>query len=56
MQEYFRESAAGMWVDCRFEKYEYIIRRQQLANTIRSKWVVIQGGRSTHPAKIEKEG
>ena len=54
-QAYFTESAAGMFVDCRFNKYEYIVRRQQLADKIRSKWVVIQGGRSALPDTV-KEG
>jgi len=47
IQEWMRESQASMLVDCKFDKYQYIIRRQQLANRLRARWKVIQGGRAS---------
>jgi hypothetical protein len=46
VQIWLRETNASILVDCRFDNYQYVIRRQQLADKLRSKWVVIQGGRS----------
>ena len=43
IQQWMNETNASILVDCKFDKYQYIIRRQQLANRLREKWKVIQG-------------
>lgn len=30
-------------VDCKYDKYKYLIRRQGLANRLRGKWKLING-------------
>lgn len=32
-----------MLVDCKYDKYKYLIRRQGLANRLREKWKIING-------------
>tara|TARA_R110000868_G_C10972634_1_gene770616 strand:+ start:6977 stop:7138 length:162 start_codon:yes stop_codon:yes gene_type:complete len=46
------ETSASMLVDCKFDQYQYIIRRQQLADRLRSKWRVIQGGNTSADLEV----
>mgnify|MGYP000911626312 CR=1 FL=1 len=50
IQNWFNENNAAMLVDCKFDQYEYIIRRQQLADRLRSKWKLIQGSKASTQA------
>ena len=49
LQELYMETHASIMVDCRFDEYQYIIRSQQLANHMRSKLKVIEGGLKDEP-------
>lgn len=50
LQKFFRETDISMLVECKFNKYEYTVRRQMLANKLRDKWIIIPGGRTPTPA------
>ena len=55
MQAWLNEASIGMLVDCKYDKYQYTIRRQQLASRLRGKWQVIQGENSCEsPPYIKK--
>ena len=43
VQDRFNETDISILVDCKFDQYQYILRRQQLADRLRSKWKLIQG-------------
>ena len=43
VQDLFRETNASMYVDAKYNKYEYVLRRQMLAQRLRDKWKVIKG-------------
>ena len=47
LQDFFRETYRDMYVDCKFDQYQFILRRQQLADRIRDKWTLIQGSGET---------
>ena len=43
LQEWFRATNASMYVDVKYDDYQYLIRRQMLANRLRDKWIVYNG-------------
>jgi len=53
-QKYFEDSNTGIWVDVKFDKYKYVLRRQALANHVRGHWRLIIGGREYPITKILK--
>lgn len=47
VQCWLNETNASIMIDCKFDLYEHTIRKQQLADRLRSKWKLIQGGISS---------
>jgi hypothetical protein len=41
LQTWFSDTEQSIFVDVKFDKYNYIIRREQLARRLRSKWKVL---------------
>ena len=46
IQDWYNETAISILIDCKYDQYQYIIRKQQLADRLRSKWKLIQGGKA----------
>lgn len=49
LQDMYSNTHAAIFVECRFNKYEYMLRQQKLANYMRSKIKVIDGGLKDEP-------
>lgn len=50
IQDWINETRCSIMVDCRFDKYQYTIRLQGMANMLRDKWKVIAGGNINYNA------
>lgn len=49
LQAMYSETHASILTDCRFDLYQYTIRQQKLANYMRNKFKVIEGGLKDEP-------
>jgi hypothetical protein len=54
LQDWFRSTNQSIFIDVKFDKYQYLIRRGQLANRLRSKWKILEGGCSTSPVEEKR--
>ena len=49
LQEFYQDTYREMYVDCKFDRYQFILRREQLATRIKDKWTLIQGWKEDKP-------
>lgn len=52
LQSHYRETTISILIDCKYDKYNYTLRKQALANRIRDKWKVIDGEMSVSPDSL----
>ncbi len=43
LQDFYKDTYRSMLVDCKYDKYQFILRREQLAQRIRDKFILIHG-------------
>ena len=44
LQCWFRDTKLAMLVDCKYNRYEFMLRRQKLANRLKDKFQLLHGG------------
>ena len=47
LQLFYRNTYREIYVDVKFDKYQFVLRRQMLSNRIRDKWILLHGGRES---------
>ena len=43
LQDFYNGTFREMLVDCKFDKYQFVLRREQLAQRIKDKWILLHG-------------